>query len=127
MIAIAGCLTCDSRLHSELASTRFCQPRRLTLEVRHLVLECPGAVQPGRQLPRWQRSGAGLGMALLMARDPILFYAEVPLYESELDDNGSSQLSVKVAPPVRLQSQEWRDCTETRLSAFSAGLTLQGQ
>ena len=33
---------------------------------------------------------------LLMARDPILFYDDVPLYESELDDNGASQLSVKV-------------------------------
>lgn len=31
-----------------------------------------------------------------MARDPILFYDEVPLYESELDDNGVSQLTVKV-------------------------------
>ena len=45
-------------------------------------------------------------MALLTARDPILFYAEVPLYESELDDNGSSQLSVKVTTSVRLQGQE---------------------
>ena len=31
-----------------------------------------------------------------MARDPILFYDEVPLYESELDDNGVASLSVKV-------------------------------
>lgn len=41
-----------------------------------------------------------MGMALLRARDPIQFYAEVPLYESELDDNGSSQLSVKVTMPT---------------------------
>ena len=34
--------------------------------------------------------------ALLTSRDPILFYDDVPLYESELDDNGASQLSVKV-------------------------------
>ena len=33
---------------------------------------------------------------MLMARDPILFYDEIPLYESELDDNGVSQLLVKV-------------------------------
>lgn len=43
-----------------------------------------------------------MGMALLRARDPIQFYAEVPLYESELDDNGSSQLSVKVTMPAFL-------------------------
>ena len=33
---------------------------------------------------------------LLLARDPILFYTEVPLYESELDDNGVACLTVKV-------------------------------
>lgn len=32
----------------------------------------------------------------LLAREPILFFADIPLYESELDDNGASQLSVKV-------------------------------
>ena len=44
----------------------------------------------------WQASSEGPDMALLTARDPINFFAEVPLYESELDDNGTSQLSVKV-------------------------------
>ena len=34
--------------------------------------------------------------SLLLEREPILFYADIPLYESELDDNGASQLSVKV-------------------------------
>ena len=34
---------------------------------------------------------------MLMARDPILFWDEVALYESELDDNGVSQLRVKVS------------------------------
>jgi TIP41-like family len=44
----------------------------------------------------WQASATGPDLALLTARDPILFFAEVPLYESELDDNGTAQLSVKV-------------------------------
>lgn len=35
-------------------------------------------------------------IALLKRPDPILFYEEVVLYESELDDNGISILSVKV-------------------------------
>ena len=34
---------------------------------------------------------------MLMARDPILYYDEIPLFESELDDNGVSQLLVKVS------------------------------
>jgi TIP41-like family len=49
--------------------------------------------------PDWMASAAGPDMALLTARDPILFFAEVPLYESELDDNGTAQLSVKVSMP----------------------------
>lgn len=59
---------------------------------------CAGAEQAAAeaQLPQWQTSGDSLDMTLLTARDPIQFYAEVPLYESELDDNGTSQLSVKV-------------------------------
>lgn len=35
-------------------------------------------------------------IALLKRPDPILFYEEVVLYESELDDNGISIFSVKV-------------------------------
>ncbi|KAK9805140.1 hypothetical protein WJX72_001527 [[Myrmecia] bisecta] len=46
--------------------------------------------------PKWVPSPEPMNRAPLMARDPILFYEEVPLYESELDDHGVSQLSVKV-------------------------------
>lgn len=45
---------------------------------------------------QWQHSDQQMDRTALMARDPILYYDEVPLYESELDDNGASQLSVKV-------------------------------
>lgn len=35
-------------------------------------------------------------MAELTRPDPILFYAEVPLFEDELHDNGSSNLLVRI-------------------------------
>ncbi|KAG6850636.1 hypothetical protein H0H93_010828 [Arthromyces matolae] len=35
-------------------------------------------------------------MAELMRPDPILFYAEIPLFEDELHDNGSSNLLVRI-------------------------------
>lgn len=35
-------------------------------------------------------------MEELTRPDPILFYAEVPLYEDELHDNGSSHLLVRI-------------------------------
>ena len=44
----------------------------------------------------WEPTSEGMDRSMLMARDPILFWDEVPLYESELDDNGVSQLRVKV-------------------------------
>ncbi|KAK4106172.1 TIP41-domain-containing protein [Parathielavia hyrcaniae] len=58
----------------------------------------------GRGLGEGQGNGEGEGegeeegipLELLKRRDPILFADEVVLYESELDDNGISVMSVKV-------------------------------
>ncbi|GAB4815558.1 hypothetical protein N2152v2_002604 [Parachlorella kessleri] len=47
-------------------------------------------------LPAWGPTQEQMDRGLLMSRDPILFFAEIPLYESELEDHGASQLSVKV-------------------------------
>lgn len=33
-----------------------------------------------------------MSRGLLMSRDPILYFDEVPLYESELEDNGASHV-----------------------------------
>lgn len=41
-----------------------------------------------------------LDIELLKRQEPILFYDEVILFEDELADNGSSQLSVKLVRPV---------------------------
>lgn len=41
------------------------------------------------------RPAASIPLELLKRRDPILFFDDVVLYESELDDNGISMLSVK--------------------------------
>ena len=45
--------------------------------------------------PRWEPSSAQIPRALLTARDPILYWDELPLCESELDDHGASRVSVK--------------------------------
>ncbi|KAG0631341.1 hypothetical protein M758_1G245800 [Ceratodon purpureus] len=44
----------------------------------------------------WVESQERIDMAALQAKDPILFYDEVVLYEDELDDNGISLLTAKV-------------------------------
>jgi type 2A phosphatase activator TIP41 len=41
-------------------------------------------------------TGAQIPLELLKRRDPILFFDEVVLFESELDDNGISLVSVKL-------------------------------
>lgn len=53
------------------------------------------AAGPGDSGP-WQECSDQIDRDLLMQRDPILFYDEVPLYESEMDDNGVCQLRVKL-------------------------------
>ncbi|GLC46833.1 hypothetical protein PLESTM_001931200 [Pleodorina starrii] len=44
----------------------------------------------------WQPTSEQIDRGLLMERDPILFYSEVPLYESDLDDNGVCSVGVKL-------------------------------
>lgn len=51
--------------------------------------------------PAWRPSEQKVDRAMLMTRDPIIFYEEVPLYESELDDHGVSQMHVKVGGAAR--------------------------
>ncbi|KAI1321854.1 TIP41-like family-domain-containing protein [Xylariaceae sp. FL0255] len=46
--------------------------------------------------PTFTPTDQPIPIELLKRRDPILFYDDVMLYESELDDNGISVLSVKV-------------------------------
>lgn len=46
--------------------------------------------------PRWEATATQINRGLLTSRDPILYYDELALYESELDDHGSSRLGVKV-------------------------------
>ena len=63
--------------------------------------------------------------------DPILFYAEVPLFEDELHDNGSSQLLVRI---VRICSLDWywrwfclraRKARHAHLHLYPCGFTLR--
>jgi hypothetical protein len=44
----------------------------------------------------WQPTSQQIDRSMLMQREPILYYDEVTLYESELDDNGTCQLVAKV-------------------------------
>ena len=58
-----------------------------------------GSLLPaGPSAPQWQGVDERIDRTLLLARDPILFFEELTLYESELDDNGSMSLTVKARP-----------------------------
>ncbi|EIE23570.1 TIP41-domain-containing protein [Coccomyxa subellipsoidea C-169] len=61
-----------------------------------LRVESNGEASVSGRKAEWVPTSEQMDRSLLMARDPILFFDEVPLYESELDDNGASQLAVKV-------------------------------
>jgi type 2A phosphatase activator TIP41 len=51
----------------------------------------------------WTETKEQIDRGLLMERDPIIFYDEVDLYESDLDDNGICQLSIK----IRVMPKVW--------------------
>ena len=59
-----------------------------------------GADVNDEPLPWAAHSGAGIDMALLRRRDPILFFADLPLYQDDLHDNGHTEcrLRVRVMP-----------------------------
>lgn len=51
----------------------------------------------------WAPTTEQIDRNMLMQREPILYYDEVRLYESELDDNGTCQLTAK----VRVMAKCW--------------------
>lgn len=53
-----------------------------------------GTLSPGSKA--FEKTDKEIPLELLKRKDPILFFDDVMLYESELDDNGISVLSVKV-------------------------------
>lgn len=73
---------------------------------------------PGNE-PVWEATDAQMDRGMLTARDPILMYADVPLFESELEDNGVASLSIKVMTDGRL----W--LAQRRSHAPSSGTSLR--
>jgi type 2A phosphatase activator TIP41 len=55
-----------------------------------------GTIDPGTAATSLQPTDRKIPIELLKRRDPILFFDEVVLYESELDDNGISIYSAKL-------------------------------
>lgn len=49
------------------------------------------------EAPDWTPTREQMDRSMLTSRDSILFFDDLPLYESELEDHGTSQLSVKVS------------------------------
>jgi type 2A phosphatase activator TIP41 len=55
----------------------------------------------GQETTSWEvqdreNSSYGIPIAELTRPDPILFYAEIPLFEDELHDNGASHFLVRI-------------------------------
>ncbi|KAF8806313.1 TIP41-domain-containing protein [Phlegmacium glaucopus] len=67
----------------------------------HFDQDDPDATPTSLSHPSWQPADAEnpsnvIPLAELSRQDPILFYAEVPLFEDELHDNGASSLIVRI-------------------------------
>ncbi|KAG5639672.1 hypothetical protein H0H81_005855 [Sphagnurus paluster] len=81
------------------------KPYDWTYTTTYMGHEHSGAVSEGRSVT-WATAdhaipSHAIPMAELTRPDPILFYAEIPLFEDELHDNGSSSLIVRIQLPRR--------------------------
>jgi hypothetical protein len=70
------------------------EPGSSSAQVTAAEAASPVAEGP-EQAPAWERTDSQIPRALLTARDPILYFDELPLYESELDDHGAARIAVK--------------------------------
>jgi type 2A phosphatase activator TIP41 len=52
-----------------------------------------------------ENTSHSIPLAELTRPDPILFYAEIPLYEDELHDNGASNLLIRIVRPASFRSR----------------------
>ena len=90
----------DSNGHSTAGAS--CSPSeapadeasRASEQLQGVARQADSRSQPAAGV-RWQLSEQQIDRSALMTRDPILFYDDVMLHLSELDDNGISQLTVK--------------------------------
>eukprot|EP00887_Chlorella_sp_A99_P003428 scaffold7.g3428.t1 len=62
----------------------------------HPAAAAAPAEQPPAAGAQWHECETQINRGLLMSRDPILLFDEITLYESELEDNGVSQVGLKV-------------------------------
>ncbi len=117
----------DSNGHSA-AGASCCPPDSPASVASSAAEQSPGFARDANSRPhaeagaRWQRSEQQIDRSALMTRDPILFYDDVTLHVSELDDNGVSQLTVKARTAVALHwlalsfagACRWRLCPIVR-------------
>jgi len=78
----------------------------------------------------WRAVDERIDRSALLARDPILFYDELTLYESELDDNGCMSLTVKArgsaggsreSPDLSQTSHRCASCPPAGTSSSASG------
>ena len=67
-----------------------------TTPYRGSVGTASGELSRGAKKKRWAETSRRVDRGALMTRDPILFFDELTLYESELDDNGESSVTLKI-------------------------------
>lgn len=99
-----ACATLFAEESSTGASSEFGMPKTVATKPYDWTYTTP---YPGHNLPSSNNSISWLPadpenpshtipLAELTRQDPILFYAEIPLYEDELHDNGASYLLVRI-------------------------------
>jgi len=92
-VAHAGEWTSSREKSSAVGIKEVVRPFDWTYSTSYRGTETRGAAGKGLEAAAGRKA---IPLELLKRRDPILFFDEVMLYESELDDNGISLVSVKL-------------------------------
>ena len=88
-----------------MPTTVLAKPYDWTYTTTYSGHEIDSASFSWRQADPENRSHA-IPIAELSRQDPILFYAEIPLFEDELHDNGASHLLVRIVSSNSLVSPQ---------------------
>lgn len=105
-----------SRRHRTGPSSQLPMPKTVPTKVYDWTYTTTygGHVLPeSSSTPEWkpvdpENENYAIPLAELTRHDPILFYAEIPLYEDELHDNGSSHLLVRiVSTQIEVRDAQW--------------------
>lgn len=75
-------------------------------------------VETRRFIRKVSKTSERIDIEKLKAREQIMFFDDVLLFEDELHDHGVSMISVKIVSPARVSTEQCHSCTSGTVALF---------